>query len=400
MSAAGKIRAARVELVIDEPFWGTLALSLKTVPDPTCKTAWTDGRTLGYNPAFIDSLPIDQVKGLIAHEVSHCALGHQFRREARSMKRWNVACDLAINQDLQDAGYSLPKGGLFPDSDQKGKSAEWIYSRLPESEQPQGGGNGQPNPQGSQAQPGAGNGQSGAGNNPQEDDSQDPAGEVRDAPTDADEDGNPAPSEQDWKQRAAAAAQAARMQGKMPGGMARELERALKPRLDVRALLLRFFSERAAADYSWTRPNSRYISQGLYLPAMESHSLGEVAIMVDTSGSIDRVALAKARGILESVIDECNPSGVTVYFVDTQVHSVTRLERGDPITWEPKGGGGTSFVSFFADLERGEYNPVCCIGISDLQASFPDTIPSVPVLWLSTEENGRAPFGEVVYVEG
>jgi predicted metal-dependent peptidase len=91
----------------------------------------------------------------------------------------------------------------------------------------------------------------------------------------------------------------------MPGGLARSVQQALKPRIDVRSLLLRFFSERSTGDYSWTRPNSRYLSQGLYLPALESKALGEVAIMVDTSGSVNEVSLSYARSIVESVIDEC-----------------------------------------------------------------------------------------------
>ena len=68
-----------------------------------------------------------------------------------------------------------------------------------------------------------------------------------------DEEGNPAPIEQDWKQKTAAAAQIAKAMGNMPGSMARDVAEALKPKVDVRSLLLRFFSERSTGDYSWTR---------------------------------------------------------------------------------------------------------------------------------------------------
>jgi hypothetical protein len=53
--ALQKLTAARIDLVCDQPFFGSLALSLKLVEDTTCETAWTDGRSLGYNPAFIES---------------------------------------------------------------------------------------------------------------------------------------------------------------------------------------------------------------------------------------------------------------------------------------------------------------------------------------------------------
>jgi predicted metal-dependent peptidase len=211
-----------------------------------------------------------------------------------------------------------------------------------------------------------------------------------------DEDGDPAPTEQEWKQNAAQAMNAAKMAGKLPSGLARQVQDALRPQVDIRSLLLRFFSERANSDYSWMRPNPRYIAQGVFLPALDSKALGEVAILADTSGSMDSEALSYTRGLVTQILDEVAPAGVTLYMVDTEVHTVHRMERGEPLTWEPKGGGGTDFTSFFEQVNAGDVQPVCIIGITDLQASF-GSAPDVPVLWLSTKDR-TAPFGEVVYV--
>jgi predicted metal-dependent peptidase len=122
-------------------------------------------------------------------------------------------------------------------------------------------------------------------------------------------------------------------------------------------------------------------------------------VLVDTSGSVSSVALDYARGILEQVLDEVQPAGITLYFVDTDIHGIHRMERGEPLKWEPKGGGGTSFVSFFEQVERGDIQPACIIGISDLEATFGNTVPAVPVLWLTDTQDASAPFGEVVYVD-
>ena len=163
----------------------------------------------------------------------------------------------------------------------------------------------------------------------------DPAGEVRDAPTGPDTDGTPAPTEGEWKQRTAEALQAAKMAGTLPAGMKRKVEDALGKRIDVRSLLLRFMTERTKADYSWSQPNTRYLSQGLYLPALNSVDMGEVAIMVDTSGSVDSQSLAYARAIVEDVISECSPAAVTVWYSDAKVCKVDRFERGESLTWQP-----------------------------------------------------------------
>jgi predicted metal-dependent peptidase len=363
VSAISKITAARTSMILDEPFFGSLALSLTFKEDLTCDTAWTDGRHLGYNPKFIESLTHAEIVGLCKHEVLHCAMGHPWRRDGREHKTFNVACDLAINPDCG----TLPKGSLVPDASQRGKSAEWIYARLP-----------QPDPNGKQG---------GQGKN-------DPAGEVRDAPTRQDEDGHPAPTEGEWKQRTAEALQAAKMQGSIGGDFARKIEVALDKRIDIRSLLLRFFSERSADDYSWTRPNPRFLSQNLYLPSLNSTCLGHVSILIDTSGSVDSTSLAYARSIVEQVIDECCPSSVSVHYVDAKVCRVDRFGKGEPLEWHPVGGGGTNFTSYFEQVETGEDIPVCVVGISDLYATFGDA-PTVPVLWLSTTDK-VAPFGETV----
>ena len=467
MSAESKLAAAFTSLVLESPFWGSLALHFTgkyRVADPTCKTAWVDGVRFGYNPKFIESLPHERIVATVAHEVSHCALGHPWRRDGREMKQWNIACDKTINTQLRDAGYTLPDGVYYATGDEIGMSAEWIYGRQQdqqakqqqqeqaqqekeeqesqddssqgdekdddtEGDEQQDDADGEGDDDGDQEGEGDGEGQSdqdgqqdgdGQGDGDGQQDGQqgdqdgsgggagdgegDPLGEVRDAPTGPDVDGNLPPSEQEWKERVVTAMTQAQMMGKMPAGLARQLEDSLKPQIDPRSLLLRFFSERSNSDYSWSRPNSRYLAQGHYLPALQDHTLGEIAVLIDTSGSVDDLSLRYARGILEQVIDEVHPAGVTLYFVDTEVHGVHRMERGESLTWEPRGGGGTSFASFFKQVAESEIDPVCIIGISDLEAEFGNIVPDVPVLWLVpkgpyTRDSVTAPFGEVVFVD-
>lgn len=389
------ITRARIALLGQSPFWGLLAMRLKVQADPTCETGWTDGRTLGFNPEWIESMRNEQVVGFWAHEVSHCALGHPWRRDGRDSKGWNDACDKAINPDLKEAGFSLPPDGLYASGNEVGKSAEWIYAR--QMEKPKGKGGQKPG-KGQGQQPGQQNGQGQGQGQPDPNAKPEPKpfGEVRDAPKDADEDGTPAPGEQDWKNAVQAAKQQAEMMGNMPGGALRAVEQALEPKIDVKSLLLRFFQERTASDYSWARPNTRFLSQGLYLPSLDSKSLGEVAIMVDTSGSIDRVALNHARGIVQEVLDECNPQGLTLYFADAKVCNRQRMEKGEPLTWEPKGNGGTDFRPALKAIEEDQV--VCAVCITDLEGTFPQVPPDYPVIWLATKKH-TAPFGETVFVD-
>ena len=112
MSAENQILKARTKLLIEQPFFGTLALRLKVVEKPEIDTAATDGKHLFYNADFINKLTIHETVGLVAHEVMHCVLQHMTRRQDRHPTIWNVAGDYKINGDLLSTGFILPEGGL------------------------------------------------------------------------------------------------------------------------------------------------------------------------------------------------------------------------------------------------------------------------------------------------
>lgn len=365
--------AARTALLLGNPFFGALALGLRLQEDPTCPTAWVDGRTLGFNPKFISGLTHAQATALVAHEVMHCAQGHPWRRDDRQFLPFNIACDKVINSTLKEAGFTLPPQAYYAEGPEEGQSAEWIYARFPVQEV---------------GSSGQGDGEEGTG---------DPLGEVRDAPTaakDGDGKDEDVPTEADWQQATKQAAMAAKAQGKLPGSLARFADQVTQPKVDWKSALRRFVQERGKSDYTWSKPNRRFIGMGLYLPELESHELGEIAIAVDTSGSIDNVALAAAKAEVTAVIDECKPSAVTVYYADAAIAQADRFERGDMLDWRPKGGGGTDFRPVFKACEDAEVQPLCIIYISDLQGTFGEP-PDIPTVWV-TDGPSLAPFGETL----
>ena len=417
--AMKRMIAVRTVLVLDEPFWGTLALQLRLQEDPTCKTAWVNGRELGYNPTFIQELPtFTQCVAVFAHEVAHCVLGHPWRREGRDFRKWNEACDRALNPVLREAGFQLPEGCLFElDPSHAGKSAEWIFNRLPStpkssdkgdegaesagSETSEDSGKGQPGEQEADS-PGSGTPALGS---EQPADTSPVTGEVRDAPVGTDEDENNIPSEDQWQQAVQQAAKLAQGQGKLPAGLARLAEQAAESRVDWRSVLRRFVQETTNSDYSWTQPNRRYVAQGLYLPALHSEEFGPLVVAIDTSGSIDNTLLAVFGAELQAVVAEEQPRRVHVLYCDSRVQREDVFERGETIAMHPKGGGGTNFRPVFEAIERLEEPPVCVIYLTDLQGTFPSAdYAGPPVLWatpnrISRYAQERVPFGEVVSIE-
>jgi predicted metal-dependent peptidase len=102
-SSVVRIQKARTTLLLDHPFFGTLLFRLGAQARNSIATMATDGVSLYFNPEFVDSLSSAELIGVLAHETMHPALQHHTRRSGRKPKRWNMACDYAINPLLVDA---------------------------------------------------------------------------------------------------------------------------------------------------------------------------------------------------------------------------------------------------------------------------------------------------------
>jgi predicted metal-dependent peptidase len=388
-----RLQKARTTLLLDHPFFGSLLFRLKGRESRSIKTMATDGISLFYNPDFVDTLNAATLCGVLAHEVMHPGLQHHVRRSGRNPKRWNEACDYAINPILLDAGLHLPEGVLVDDRFRE-MSAEQIYNQLQtEAEQEPGDQDDMQETEGDgTASPHASPGDSGEPSAPI---TEGGIGQVLDAPV-ADEE-TPTAEEQvrEWSIAVSQAVTLAKQAGKVPAGMERSLDGAAEASVDWRELLRRAWSETTPADYSWMRPNRRHIWTGLYLPGVVREGVGEVAIAVDCSGSVNSRQLRLFEAEVCSILEGQRPQRVYVLYFDAIVHNVETFEAGHRVSLNPVGGGGTEFGPCFEWLEEHGVRPQTLVFLTDLYGSFPDSEPAYPVLWASTGGR-RAPFGQVV----
>jgi predicted metal-dependent peptidase len=421
-STEQKLTKARVRLILRQPFFGTLSLRLKLVPG-SLPTMATDGGRIVYNPSFVDALTPAELEGTLAHEVMHCALGHQCRRGGRDAELWNRAADFAINPILLANGFTLPAGALI-DPVFNNLSAEEIYARLLQMSSGRLGSTQQPQPM-SVAGGNAGGSQEAPSPRPPDPTSdasrlsvssertqktdevsqQTPAqpgafGEVWDA---ADQEGNSASpaemrrQEHEWAIAAEQALRAAKSCGSESAGVERPLAESRQSQQDWRAILRDFVAAPTPADYRWTPPNRRYIASGLYLPSVERQGVGEIVIAVDTSGSIRRLELEQFAGEISAIADEVEPEAIHVVYCDAAVQSVQHFGPSEPVRLEPRGGGGTDFRPVFGWVGANGITPACFIYLTDLCCdSYPEA-PDYPVLWV-TDSRRIAPFGETIRI--
>jgi predicted metal-dependent peptidase len=400
-----KFTKARAGLVLDQPFFASIALRLKVQEDPTSPTMYTDGVNLGYNPEWINSLTLDELKGVICHEVMHVALLHNLRRDNREHDQWNIAADYAINPILLDANMTLPKGDPGSPADPQtirqyeGMSAEEIYNKLPKLQK------------GKDKEKGKGGsgafGQQGEEETQQQGNDPGKCGEVRDFPSPS---GQPTPTpaelaqqEQEQKIQTQQALTAAKRAGTLPGSLERLIDDLLEPIIPWKEVLARFVDTHAKNDYDWTRSNKRYAAQGLYLPALRNPELGNILLAVDTSGSITQKQVTEFIGEIRGILRSYDKTNLTVIFCDHAIQGEPQTieQEADTEILKPKGGGGTSFKPPFEYAEEQGLTPKAAIYFTDgYSSSFSDP-PDYDTLWVLTEKNDsfNSPFGEVIYME-
>ena len=394
-----KLAAARARLILDKPFLGALVLRLPVVAaDPAwCATTATDARAFYYNRDYIGALNLEQTQFVLAHEALHCALSHFARRQHRVKRRWDLACDYAVNPLLVSDGLTPPPGVVLFDC-YDGLTAEEIYPCIQENDDQE------PLDQhlydegDSGRNDGSDKGGSGDDNRGRK--SSEPESRDRDGDTasEAKRDGAamPAPLSEgeretmsvQWRQRLAGAAQQAMQSGKLTASMARLVDHLLQPQLPWRMMLARYMSASARDDYSFMRPSRR--EGAALLPSLRSSQV-ELAIVLDTSGSIGDTEMREFLAEVDALKGQLR-ARVTLIGCDD------RLSEDGPWRYEPweelklpgtlAGGGGTSFIPPFDWLKRQDRQPDLVLYFTDADGEFPQDAPFFPVIWLV---KGKAP---------
>jgi predicted metal-dependent peptidase len=320
---------------------------------------------LYIDPAALERWSVDEVSGVLLHEVGHVVRFHAARARAEFVDQstadlWNIAADAEINDDLIADGATLPAGGVTPKllSLPAGKAAEFYYHRLVRRRPT--------NLSHVDCGPGAHgvapDGHAAAGL---------PIGIAAD--------------EADLLRRAVAIAVRAhpRRAGLGGGGWSRWAESVLAPAVDWRRMLagaVRGAVNSIAAgrsDYSYTRPSRRQMPN-VIMPALVRH-VPTVAAVIDTSASVldDELSAAwsEVLGMMRAV--GVRRDRVRVWSADTEAH---RLNLGGCQRAELIGGGGTNMVTAIEAALRERPVADLVIVLTDGETPWPDRRPCRPVI--------------------
>lgn len=193
--------------------------------------------------------------------------------------------------------------------------------------------------------------------------------------------------------------------GTMPGHIERIVQEISAPAVDYRELLADLINSRISQDYSFLKPNRRFIGQGFYLPGIIADAIDHLIFAVDTSGSIDAHMLANASGEIVGAMESGKVRKLTVIFADAAVKAVQEFELGEEIVLRPAGGGGTRFDDTFRWIEANAPDATAIVYLTDMETRHWGEEPAAPVYWAVHGDSRKfaklaaaAPFGDAVYI--
>jgi predicted metal-dependent peptidase len=359
------LSAARLWAANEAPYLATAIFAMAPTALPGLGTMGTDRHWHLYiDPEVFNRWSVEEAGSVLVHEAHHLLRAHGDRAEELGVgpehqRRFNIAADFEINDDLRE--LELPGGGLQPESYgfQSGELAETYFALL-------------------QSRKDLPSVDCGSGAHGVRRDWELQSGDLAIGRLEGD---------LIRQQVAQEIRTAARSVGSVPGGLERWAKTFLEPQIDWRRQLAAHVrsgidSVSGAVDYSYRRPSRRLgspIGRKVVLPALVQ-PLPRVAVVVDTSGSMDeellQSALAEIRGLLRS--SGVGVNRLTVLACDTAVHSTQQVFAVDQVRL--LGGGGTNMGLGIATAERLRPKPEVIVVITDGFTPWPSVRPSVEVI--------------------
>lgn len=384
-----KISEAKVRLLVDYPYFGTLASKLELQKNDNIQAYLSDGVRFEYNDEYLLGLTQDELAFALSNGAMHAALAYENRQKGRMSWLWQLATDHAINAMLAANGLEPP---IMIDLDPRfeGMYAEEIYAILKDEIR----------------------------NQEFDDDESNETGfneenkrkqqQMKDAEGDHDPDKKrekmevenveqKIAEEEMFEQFANEALEKIANQGDLPLEIERFFTVTDSSRVDWRRELYNAIDRHYHDNYRMMPPSKKLLYSGIYLPSLYSDTL-RLTIAIDSSGSVDEQLLSLFMSEVEAILIHFPNYVIDMIVCDAKIQEYRQFLTGEALDIEIKGGGGTDFRPVFDLIEERLEAPSLLLYFSDTKGSFPQSEPFYEVMWISSEESD-VPFGRVLVID-
>lgn len=385
-----RVAAARLWAATRFPYLASALFATRMLPVAAPGViAVDDAWRIYVDPELVAAWRAEQLGTVLVHHVGHLLRDHAGRARSLGLgrqdgDRWTMAADAEINDDLDGADLAFPAPPVTPEALglQPGRFAEEYFRHL-ESRATQ-----------------AREGECGSGcdGGPRPWDlAPEPGGIRADTAT---------------LLRCQVASEVLKCcrglsPGTVPMGLLRWAEEVLGSRVDWRRVLAAEIRRSIAAvagavDYSYRRPSRRAAAvPDVVLPTMQ-RPVPEVAVVVDTSGSMNEELLGRALSEVDGILRTLGLAQrrLPVLACDAAVHAAQRVTAARQV--ELRGGGGTSMGEGIDAARRLKPRPSVVVVLTDGYTPWPHAAPRGlrVVIGLLRHQSPRPPdWARVVRIE-
>ncbi|MBV9328653.1 MAG: hypothetical protein JO352_33495 [Chloroflexi bacterium] len=354
---------------------------------------------LYIDPALVDKWTVAQLGSIVVHHVGHLLRDHAGRARTLGLgteqaERWVLAADAEINDDLVGVGLEFPSVPVTPEAlgFEPHRFAEEYFRGVTA---------GQPPTTLRAAQPSAGAPES----------TRDCGSGCDGLPRSWNESGGMSEAQRTLLRCQAASEILRCCRGLLPGtvpiGLQRWAEVVLGARVDWRKVLAAEIRRALAlvsgmVDYSYRRPSRRTAAvSNVILPGFV-RPVPEVAVVIDTSGSMHEALLGQALAEVESLLRVAGRirGRLRVIPCDAAAHGVQRVSAARQI--ELLGGGGTNMGEGLAAASALRPRPNLVVILTDGFTPWPNEPPPGIKVVVGVLGEGRVappPWTRVIRVE-
>lgn len=370
-----KISQAKAKLLVNYPYFGTLASKISVEINDNIESFKSDGVKLEYREEYLQGLELSEIEFILANGAMHATLAHDMRRQKRSGWLWQMATDIAINDMLLQNGLDMPYGAEYRKRF-AGMYAEEIYAEL----------------------------------------KADILRDDEDLEYEADDADDVNPDDREKQQQreqerldeeliqeqllaeeAISLLEREFQKGELPQSIERFFNISEFGKINWRDELRYAIDKYFRDDYTLMPPSKKLLYHGIYLPSNTSQTL-RLVIAIDSSGSINEELLNEFLTEVNFLMNLIPNYIIELLVCDDSVHLHKTLYSGDLLDVKIEGGGGTDFRPVFAYVEK-EFDAVnLLLYFSDLDGVFPKKEPLYEVLWVSQSQK-TPPFGKVLVIQ-
>ena len=374
-----KLSKAKAKLLVDYPYFGTIASKLELVVNDDIQAFKSDGKKLQYSQTFLEDSTLGELEFVLANGAMHSVLAHDNRQNNRSGWLWQMATDMAINDMLVENGLDMPYGTQYRVRF-KGMYAEEIYAELKDDILRE-----EDNLE--YEADDAGDVESKNDDNQTEQEKSQTAEQIQEEIL----------QEQLLAEEAISLLTSEYQKGELPQTIDRFFKLDFIGKIDWKDELKSAIDRFHKDDYTLLPPNKKFLHMGIYLPSNVSQTF-RLVIAVDSSGSIDETLLNQFLSEVNFLMSLIQNYQIELLVCDEKIQSHKTFYSGDSLECSVKGSMGTDFRPVFEFIEN-EFDDVkLLLYFTDLKGVFPDSRPNYEVKWIVPKEVD-VPFGEMILLE-